>query len=37
MGTNTFDRQRFIMGNLRFEEDLIEEHLMIGIDDEELE
>ena len=30
MGTNTFDRQRFIMDNLRIEEDLIEQHLQIG-------
>ena len=35
MGTNTYDRQMFIRENLRFEEDLIEEHLMIGGDDEE--
>ena len=33
MGTNTFDRQHFIMDNLRVEEDLVE-HLMIGSDEE---
>ncbi len=37
MGTNTFDRQHFIMDNLRVEEDLIESHLQIGSDDQELE
>jgi len=30
MGTNTFDRQHFIMDNLRVEEDLVEAHLQIG-------
>ena len=30
MGKNTFDRQRFIVDNLRVEEDLIEAHLQIG-------
>ena len=34
MGTNTFDRQRFIMDNLRIEEDLIEQHLQISGDEE---
>ena len=33
MGTNTFDRQHFIMDNLRVEEDLIEAHLQIGSDE----
>ena len=30
MGTNTFDRQHFIMDNLRVEEDLVEQHLQLG-------
>ena len=34
MGTNTFDRQHFIMDNLRIEEDLIEQHLQISGDEE---
>ena len=35
MGTNTFDRQHFIMDNLRVEEDLIESHLQIGTGEDE--
>jgi topoisomerase-4 subunit B len=35
MGTNTFDRQHFIMDNLRVEEDLIESHLQIGAGEDE--
>ena len=29
MGKNTFDRQRFIVDNLRIEEDLVEEDFII--------
>ncbi|MBQ5753716.1 MAG: type IIA DNA topoisomerase subunit B, partial [Alistipes sp.] len=35
MGKNTYDRQQFIVNNLRVEEDLIENDLLIGGDDEE--
>ena len=37
MGKNTYDRQQFIVNNLRIEEDLVEEHLLIGADDSEFE
>ena len=35
MGKNTYDRQQFIVNNLRVEEDLIESDLQIGGDDAE--
>ena len=37
MGKNTYDRQQFIVNNLRIEEDLIEEHLLMSADDSEFE